>query len=112
MAIPSMSRITYNFATQFTDCPGGRYEAKSEKSGEEFRKTVLAPLLEAHEHVTLNLNGVFGFPPSFLDEVFGQLIRKYGRPGLEQRLSVILTDDDVAQRKLTAVYEKHSSENS
>jgi hypothetical protein len=110
MEVQQMKTIAYNFAEQFTDCPGGRYEARSEKSGEEFRKAVLLPLIEANEHVTLNLNGVFGFPPSFLDEVFGSLVRKYGKAGLERRLTIVLTDDDVGKRNIEAVYDKHSSD--
>lgn len=104
-----MKETTYHFATQFTTTPGGRYEARSEKSGEEFRKNVLQPLLDSNDKVILNLDGVFGFPPSFLDEVFGSLVKKYGRAELEKRLSLILADDDLAKRNIDAVYTKHSS---
>jgi len=104
-----MKTLTYNFAEEFTVSPGGRYEARSEKSGEEFRKAVLQPLLEKYDRVILDLNGVFGFPPSFLDEVFGPLVKKYGRSELERRLAISLSDDDVALRVISSVYEKHSS---
>lgn len=102
-----MKTTTYEFAKQFTDCPGGRYEGRSEKSGEEFRKNILMPLLEQNDHVELNLNGVFGFPPSFLDEVFGPLIKKYGADGLKKRLTVVLTDDDLGVRNIEATFERH-----
>lgn len=104
-----MTSRVYRFAEEFTNAPGGRFEARSEKSGEEFRKSVLQPLLEQNEHVTLVLDGVFGFPPSFLDEVFGPLVRKYGRSELEKRLSIQLQDDDVALRRIEVVFEKHSA---
>jgi hypothetical protein len=103
-----MKNITYKFAEKFTTSPGGRFEARSEKSGEEFRKTVLQPLIEESDHVTLDLNGVFGFPPSFLDEAFGPLVKKYGKGELEKRLTIQLTDDEVASRNIESIYEKHS----
>lgn len=105
-----MKEVTYKFASEFTTSPGGRYEKRSEKSGEEFRKTVLQPLLEQNDRVTLDLDDVFGFPPSFLDEVFGALIKKYGRVELERRLVIVITDDDVAKRNIETVYVKHSTQ--
>ncbi len=104
-----MEPFKYNFVREFTDCPGGRYKSRSEKSGEEFRQSVLEPLLAKYAAVELDLNGAFGFPPSFLDEAFGALIRKLGKDTFMKRVKIELSDDDMALRTIAEVISKNSS---
>lgn len=65
----------YNIAENYTKSPGirtGKY------SGEDFREKILKPLflsLEEEEKLTINLDGGFGYPSSFLDEAFAGLVR-------------------------------------
>ncbi|MEZ8169315.1 MULTISPECIES: STAS-like domain-containing protein [Vibrio] len=59
----------------FSVFPGPRFIDLGDFSGEEFRDSVLIPALEK-SNVVVNLDGVFGFGSSFLEEVFGGLVRK------------------------------------
>lgn len=62
----------------FTKTPGGRLREDGPYSGEEFRDDILIPALEAHpdETVEVDLDGTCGYAASFLEEVFGGLIRR------------------------------------
>ena len=60
---------------QFSEYPGGRYRHISEFSGEEFRETVLEPALKSGGSVVVDLDGVVGYGSSFLEEVFGGIVR-------------------------------------
>ena len=57
-------------ATDFTETPGARYRNEGDFSGEEFRESILEPkFLEAKnkgEQLTIDLDGGYGYPTSFL----------------------------------------------
>ncbi|MDD4349004.1 MAG: STAS-like domain-containing protein [Opitutales bacterium] len=97
-----------NFVKDFTDCPGGRKRNSSDKSGEEFRDDILLPALNDHDQVVLDLEGAFGYPSSFLDEVFGKVVDQKGVEWLRSRLVTILTDDPVSEREIREIVERHS----
>ena len=67
------------FVDVFTDTPGVRYRKDGKFSGEEFRDEILIPCLirciSLNEKLYLDLDGAYGYPPGFIDEVFGGLIR-------------------------------------
>lgn len=72
---------TYKIAETYTDAPGGRYIKDGPFSGEHFRDTVLIPLLKGlpkGEKLQIDFDGAFGYPKSFLEEVFGGLARILG----------------------------------
>jgi len=64
----------------YAAAPGGRYRKDGPYSGEEFRDDILVPrLLDAvtrNEQVVVELDGVSGYGSSFLEEVFGGLVRR------------------------------------
>ena len=69
--------------SDFSTAPGGRFRSNGPCSGEEFRDDILIPAMEAlgpdfEEELLIDLDGGFGYASSFLDEVFGKLIQKYG----------------------------------
>tara|TARA_R110002020_G_scaffold10801_22_gene41093 strand:- start:17021 stop:17338 length:318 start_codon:yes stop_codon:yes gene_type:complete len=66
---------TINVARDFSKFPAGRYKAKGKGSGQEFRDKFLVPALDAKERVIIELDGAAGYPPSFLEEAFGGLVR-------------------------------------
>jgi STAS-like domain of unknown function (DUF4325) len=74
----------YVVAEEFTPDIGGRLYSDGDFSGEEFRETVLAKLVERAveegRELHINFDGVTGMPPSFLEEAFGGLFRH--RPDL------------------------------
>lgn len=66
---------TLSVARQFSTYPGGRFKRISEFSGEEFRERLLEPALKSGEPVVVELDGVVGYGSSFLEEVFGGIVR-------------------------------------
>lgn len=69
-------------ATEYTQTPGARYISEGEHSGEDFRIELLEPRFketqEKGEILFIDLDGGYGYPPSFLDEAFGGLASNYG----------------------------------
>ncbi|KQX35302.1 hypothetical protein ASD04_14770 [Devosia sp. Root436] len=67
-------------ADDFSRFPGGRYRADGDNSGEEFREDYLVHAIDAARTagrpVTVVLDGVAGYPASFLEEAFGGLVRE------------------------------------
>lgn len=84
-------------ATDFTETPGARYRSEGDFSGEEFREDFLEPkYLEAKrngERLTIDLDGGYGYPTSFLEEAFGGLARKYGAANISSTLIFISHDE-------------------
>lgn len=64
----------------YTDLPGSRYEIQGPYSGERFREEILYPAfikcIENDEKLIINLDGGYGYGSSFIEEVFGGLVRK------------------------------------
>jgi hypothetical protein len=60
----------------YTDMPIGRNELDGPKNGADFRDNYLIPALEEYTIVNVDFNGTLGTTPSFLEEVFGGIIRK------------------------------------
>lgn len=66
---------TLNVASQFGRFPGGRFRRISEYSGEEFREQYLEPVIKDGGKAVVVLDGVAGYGSSFLEEVFGGIVR-------------------------------------
>ena len=60
----------------FSKYPGPWYSHLGSFSGEEFRDEFLIPAINEYEFIGVNLDGVFGYGSSFLEEAFGGLVRK------------------------------------
>jgi STAS-like domain of unknown function (DUF4325) len=69
-------------AEDFSISPGSRYRHEGPNSGEEFRERILEPRFLAaqnrNEKLIIDLDGVFGYATSFLEESFGGLAKRYG----------------------------------
>jgi hypothetical protein len=68
-------------AEAFSEIPGGRSKSDGPNSGEEFRENHLKPAFEnlkAGEKLLIDFDGAYGYPTSFLEEVFGGLARIFG----------------------------------
>ena len=78
----------------FSDAPAGRLRADGPFSGEEFRDTTLIPALLSGDIITVDLSGTYGYGSSFLEEVFGGLVRKriFSKEDLDRRLIVTAKD--------------------
>lgn len=62
-------------ARDFARTPGTRYRSQGRFSGEEFRE-LLVSWLRRHGSVEVDLDGTAGYGSSFLEEVFGGIIRQ------------------------------------
>lgn len=60
----------------YTDMPLGRNSKDGPKNGEHYRETVVVPALRASKVIEIDFDGVLGTAPSFLEELFGGLVRK------------------------------------
>lgn len=66
---------TISIARDFSPFPAGRKRGDGPYTGEKFREDILRPTLARSDHVVIDIDGVEGLPSSFLEEVFGGLIR-------------------------------------
>lgn len=86
----------------FSRFPGARYKKLGPGSGEAFRDDVLIPEIETGDDFIINFDGVMGYGSSFLEEVFGGLIRKGVNEAKVLNLidSMISTEDDLLQEEI------------
>ena len=92
-----------SIAKDFSDAPGGRYIRDGEYSGEKFRKDLLEPAFEKEDGIiTVDLDGTFGYPPSFLEEAFGGLVRikKWTKDEILRRLKFVSNEDPSLPEKI------------
>lgn len=79
----------------FAKLPGLRLSSISEKSGEDYYHEVLngafAEALKANEKLTVVLDGTRGYPPSFLDEAFGNLVYDFTLDRVLANLEIVST---------------------
>lgn len=70
--------IQVSVAKDFSDSPGGRFRKDGDNSGEAFREDVLIPkfteAFESGKKLLLDLDGTFGYPTSFISEVFEGMV--------------------------------------
>jgi len=82
-------------AEDFTPYPFGRYRSEGEFSGEVFRDDILFPETKNDEHIEVNLDGVLGgLGSSFLEEVFGGMIRLHHFTPASLREKITITSDE------------------
>ncbi len=74
-----METIKLSIAKQYTRTPGPRYEKEGQFSGEKFRTELFFPLvrkaIQDDSKIIVDLDGTHGYGTSFLEEIFGGLIR-------------------------------------
>ena len=86
--------LRLTIASDFSRYPGGRFREDGDYSGQEFRDDYLLPRLKAAAssggQLIVFLDGVTGYPASFLEEAFGGIVREghYSREELRKILSI------------------------
>ena len=82
---------------EFTTHPGPRKRADATDSGEQFLQDFLLPRFreaqKAHAILTVDLDGVAGYPTSFLEEAFGGLAREFGPELVAENLEFVCDDE-------------------
>lgn len=72
-----MEDIIIDIKADFSDSPGARYRKDGPHSGEEFFEVLLKPKFEEAVRnkvkLIINLDGVWGYPSSFVSGAFGKL---------------------------------------
>lgn len=90
---------------EFAEYPGPRYQRQGEFSGEEYYIRVLnsafARCYQQHETLEVNLDGTAGYPSSFLDEAFGELVYDFTEGVVE---SILVIKTDRFKRHLDMIY--------
>lgn len=78
----------------YSNGPFGRYSDDGTHNGQRYRDDFLIPALKNYDVVTLILDVDFGIGNSFLEEVFGGLVRlfNYSPDDLKTRLNIISED--------------------
>lgn len=107
-----MSNILY--VKDFSTFPGARYKSLGPGSGEEFRDDVLIPAIKKNPEIVINLDGVVGYGSSFLEEVFGGLVRKDIEDSIVIRLvdTAISEDDSLLKREIKGYVDEAIAEKS
>ena len=88
---------TLTIAKDYSKFPGGRYSEDGEGNATDFRENYLVPMLEKNAPFILDLNGVVYYPISFIDEVFGGLVRmkRYSEEQLIDLIKFKATDSNL-----------------
>ncbi len=92
-----------DLANDFSETPGGRFRSDGPHSGEEFRDDVLVPILEEYgeaARIAIKIDGVYGFPTSFLEETFGGLARKFGTARVLQCIEILTVDNPLIRDEI------------
>ena len=84
-----MKKLTINISKDFSKYIGGREKRIAEFSGEDFRERFLEPNVDLYDKITIELDGVLGYPWDFLDETFGVMARKLGKEEFWQKFELI-----------------------
>lgn len=82
---------------EYTDMPIGRNDLDGPKNGADFRDNRLIPALLEYTVVNVDFNGTLGTTPSFLEEVFGGVVRSGFISGdeLSKRVNVVYKFESV-----------------
>lgn len=94
-------------AADFSPTPVGRQLSDGPKSGELFRRKILAPALRKFEQVSVVLDGVEGVGSSFLEEAFGGLIREDGFEieVIRTKLSLVSEEEPILKEEIWSYIE-------
>ena len=89
-----MTDVTISIAKDFSPFPFGRKRNVSDSSAEEFREDLLVSKMRDYEKITIILDGVDDYMPSFLEESFGGLIRNhpFSLKDIQSRITFVSTN--------------------
>ncbi len=74
MVIVMKPEKVFNVA-EYTDTPIGRNSLDGPKNGADYRDNVVVPALVDYQTIKLDFSETIGTTPSFLEEIFGGIIR-------------------------------------
>lgn len=105
-----MNDITINIGKDFSRYPVGRYRQDGDANGERFREDFLRPKMAMGSRVRIEFDDALGYGSSFLEEVFGGLVRSGLSPEeLGRSLEFISSDDSLLAEIRSYIVEARSS---
>ena len=104
-----MKELKINISKDFSKYLGGREKRVAQFSGEEFRERFLDGDLKAYDNITIDLDGVLGYPWDFLDEVFGSMARRLGPEGFREKVNLVSRHTNVIE-KITYIVDHSQKE--
>ena len=84
-----MKELTINISKEFSKIIGGREKQISQFSGEEFREQFLEENIKKYDRITIELDGVLGYPVDFLDETFNKMVQRLGKKKFREMFTFV-----------------------
>lgn len=104
-----MENISIDIKVDFSDSPGARYRKDGPHSGEEFFERLLKPKFEEAVRnkvkLVINLDGVWGYPSSFVSGSFGKLSLEMGKENVLSVLEFISNESETRKNRIKAEIE-------
>lgn len=93
--------------SKYTDTPIGRDALDGPKNGSDYRDKYVIPALDDYQMVRLDFTKTMGTTPSFLEEIFGGIIRKriLTPQELKRRMEVIYKYESVKRNVVNYINE-------
>ena len=85
-----LSEVRINIARDFSPYTFSRFEKDADWSGEQFLRDYLIPAVKIGKNVIVELDGTKGYGSSWLEEVFGGIVRK----GYDPSVIVLVSEDE------------------
>lgn len=105
-----MEELKIIIRTDFSDSPGARYRKDGDFSGEEFYDTLLLPKFEQaiqnNRKLIIDLDGVWGYPSSFVSGSFGKLSIEFGASKVLETIIFISMESETRKDRIIAEINK------
>ncbi len=98
-----MKELKINISKDYNKILGGREKKISEFSGEDFRERFLDEGFNIYDRITIELDGVLGYPWDFLDEVFGTMARRHGAETVWGKINLVSQHSAHVVEKITYI---------
>ena len=99
-----MNPLKINIKEDFSDAPGARYKKDGPNSGEEFYERFLKPRFEEAKKnnvkLIINLDGVWGYPSSFVSGSFGKLSLEYGAEVVLDTIIFVSSESETRKNRI------------
>lgn len=99
-----MENICINIKEDFSDSPGARYRKDGPHSGEEFYEEHLKKKFDEaitkNVKLVINLDGVWGYPSSFVSGSFGKLSLAFSAGKVLDTIVFISTESETRKERI------------
>ena len=99
-----MDNICINIKNDFSDSPGARYRKDGPYSGQQFYEEILKNKFEEARRksvkLEIDLDGVWGYPSSFVSGSFGKLSIEYGANVVLGTIVFISTESETRKDRI------------